>query len=223
MILLEAKDINKSYKVGNKEIKVLNRVNFSLNEGERVAIIGPSGSGKSTLLNIMSGLTKADGGTIIFKENNFSEMNDNQIAKLRLQNFGFIFQSFHLVQTLNVLDNIILPILAKKDTIDMNNIYSICDFLGIKNRLDHFPNQLSGGEMQRVAIARAIASKPIVIFSDEATGNLDEKNSIQVMEMLCDICKKSNISLVFVTHDISLTKYADKIKKFDSELGLIDT
>ena len=117
MILLEAKDINKSYKVGNKEIKVLNHVNFSLNEGERVAIIGPSGSGKSTLLNIMSGLTKADSGTIIFKENNLSEMNDNQIAKLRLQSFGFIFQSFHLVQTLNVLDNIILPILAKKDTI----------------------------------------------------------------------------------------------------------
>lgn len=222
MILLEAKDINKSYKVGNKEIKVLNHVNFSLNEGERVAIIGPSGSGKSTLLNIMSGLLKADNGTILFKENNLNKMKEDQITKLRLQNFGFIFQSFHLIHTLNVFDNIILPILAKKETIDINSIYSLCDFLGIKNRLTHFPNQLSGGEMQRVAIARAIASKPMLIFSDEATGNLDEKNSIQVMEMLCDVCKKNNISLVFVTHDISLTKYADKTKKLDFELGLID-
>lgn len=222
MIILDAKNINKSYKIGNKEIKVLNNVNFSLNKGERVAITGPSGSGKSTLLNVMSGLLRADSGTLLFKENDIGKMNDSQIAEIRLQNFGFIFQSFHLIYTLNIFDNIVLPILAKRELIDIEYIYSLCDFLGIKNRLDHFPNQLSGGEMQRVAIARAIASKPTVIFSDEATGNLDEKNSIQVMEMLCDICKKHNTSLVFVTHDISLTKYADKTKKFDFELGLID-
>ncbi len=222
MVVLEAKNIYKSYKTGNKSIDVLNNVNFSLNEGERVAIIGPSGSGKSTLLNIMSGLTKPDKGTLLFREHNLSKMNETQLTSMRLHNFGFIFQSFHLVHSLNVLDNIILPVLAKKEAVDVNSIYSLCDFLGIKNRLDHFPFQLSGGEMQRVAIARAIVSKPKIIFSDEATGNLDEKNSVQVMEMLSNICRKNDISLVFVTHDISLTKYADRTKKFDFESGLVD-
>lgn len=222
MIILEAKNIDKSYTVGDRKVNVLSDVNFSVNEGERVAIIGPSGSGKSTLLNIISGLTTADSGSVSFKGTNFGSMNDNQLAKLRLENFGFIFQSFHLVQTLNVFDNIILPILARQENVDVNNIYSLCEMLGIKERLEHFPNQLSGGEMQRVAIARAIASKPKIIFSDEAMGNLDEKNSIQVMEMLSGICREYNISLIFVTHDISLTKYADRTAKFDSELGLID-
>lgn len=220
-MLISAKKITKNFHLGDAEICVLDNIDFCVDVGEKIAILGPSGSGKSTLLNTLSGLTRCTSGSILFQGEDITEMNDSALTALRLNNFGFIFQSYHLISSLTVIDNILVPILAKKEEIDMKTVANVCNKLNITHRMSHYPHQLSGGEMQRVAIARAIVSMPKIIFSDEATGNLDETNSHVVMELLNQCCADYNISLVYVTHDESLVKYADKVRRFTSNHKLM--
>lgn len=210
-MILEAENISKSYKLNDKVIPILDHFDFQADTGEKIAVTGPSGSGKSTLLNLLNGLDKADSGDIRFKETKYADLSKEQMMNLRLTEFGYIFQAFHLISTLNAADNILMPLAARKKKVLYSDLEPICKKLGIENCLDHFPHQLSGGEQQRVAIARALIGNPSVIFSDEATGNLDRKNSVQVMDLLTECCSAQNVMLIFVTHDESLLRYADKV------------
>lgn len=219
-MILKAEKITKTFVVGSNNLPVLKDISFEIKNGEKIAITGPSGSGKSTFLNILSGLEKATSGKVYLDDCDLTSLNDKQLTKKRLENFGFVFQSYHLISTISVLDNILIPVLAQKRKVDIDRIMDICRSLRIDERVKHFPHQLSGGEMQRVCIARAIASNPKIIFSDEATGNLDELNSLIVMDLLSECCNKNNVALLYVTHDMSLTKYADKVAHLDSRTGL---
>lgn len=171
---------------------------------------------KSTLLNILSGIDKPDSGKVFIKGKYF-ELTDNEMSDIRINNFGFIFQDFHLIPTLSVIDNILIPLVGAGKEYQIDDVINLCERLGLENRLYHLPHQLSGGEKQRVSIARALVNHPDVIFSDEATGNLDYKNSIQVMDMLVTCCSEYEASLVFVTHDNSLIHYADRIVNINVE------
>lgn len=210
-------NINKSYKVGNGQITIFSQYNLKIKDGEKVLISGSSGSGKSTLLNIMSTIDTCDNGDIMYGDINIAKCTKKTASDLRLNNFGFIFQSYHLIKTLNVYDNILLPIIASGKKIDNKYIDELIGKLGITERLNHFPYQLSGGEQQRVAIARAMVNKPDIIFADEPTGNLDYKNSKYVMEVLIDLCENQGTTLIMVTHDLSLSKYFDKVISIDKE------
>lgn len=211
IMILQAEQISKTYTVGENQIEVLSKVDFQIAEGEKIAIIGPSGSGKSTLLNLLSGLDTPDSGTVRFKGRDYKSYSKRDFSAMRLQNFGFIFQSFHLISSLNVLDNVLLPVAARHEKKSIDSVIALCDRLGLTERLYHFPHQLSGGEQQRTAIARALIGHPAILFSDEATGNLDAKNSHHVMTLLKECCEEHRIALAFVTHDMSLTSYADRI------------
>lgn len=210
-MLYKIENVKKSYNDGEDIQSVLRGVSFDINEGEIIAIIGPSGCGKSTLLNLIGGIDKADEGKMLFENDDITKYNEKKLTKLRLNNFGFVFQSYHLISSLTVRENIMVPILAKGLTPSEEEITKICEEVNIDSKMYRYPHQLSGGERQRVAVARAIASKPKIIFADEATGNLDESNSINVMESLTEMAKKYNISVVFVTHDASMLKYADRV------------
>lgn len=211
MKLIELQNIQKSFQMGENSIRVLDQVSLGVEKAERLAISGPSGCGKSTLLNIMSGLDKPDSGSVLFDGKDMGSLSGKALAALRLKKFGFVFQAFHLIPTLNVLDNILLPVAANRRKPDIDEIHHLCEMLGIEQRMKHFPGQLSGGEMQRTAIARAIVHRPEVLFCDEATGNLDEENSIQVMELIADCCREYQLTWIFVTHDPSLLRYADRV------------
>lgn len=210
-MILHAEQISKSYRLNEKTVPVLDHFDFTADAGEKIAVTGPSGSGKSTLLNLLSGLDSADSGSIQFLGTKYAALSKEQLTHLRLTEFGFIFQAFHLISTLNAADNILMPLAARKKKALYADLKPLCQKLGIESCLDHFPHQLSGGEQQRVAIARALIGNPSVIFSDEATGNLDQTNSIQVMDLLTECCSAQYVTLVFVTHDSSLLRYADRI------------
>lgn len=212
-MLLEATKLTKIFSVGDSRLYVLKDMNFHVSPGEKVAIIGPSGSGKSTLLNLLSGLDTPDAGTIRYCGKAYDTYSKSAFSRLRLTEFGYIFQAFHLLSELNVFDNILLPLSARQERSKdaANAVKSICGALGLSERLYHYPHQLSGGEQQRVAIARALIGKPSILFSDEATGNLDAANSRQVMELLTQCCADQKVALVFVTHDMSLVPFADRV------------
>jgi len=209
--MIKAENISKSFQVGEGKVEVFEEYSLEIKENEAVAIVGPSGSGKSTLLNILGGLDTCDSGKVWFGETEMSTLSPKELAKLRLDNFGFVFQKFHLIPTLTAIDNAILPILAAKQKPDMEETRKVFEALGLSERIRHYPYQLSGGEMQRVAIARAILKHPRVLFSDEATGNLDHKNSVEVMELMAECCRKYGITWVFVTHDLTLSSYAGRV------------
>lgn len=213
MICIER--IYKNYKNGDDNIQLYEDFSLKIKDGEIIALVGPSGCGKSTLLNIISGIDKPDSGRILFEDKSIFDLKDKEISNLRLQKFGFIFQDFNLLSTLCVLDNILVPLLASKKKYEMEEVMDLCRKLGLDERLYHYPHQLSGGEKQRVAIARALINRPKVIFSDEATGNLDKKNSTVVMDMLVNCCKQFGASLIYVTHDMELTHYADRVINID--------
>ncbi len=209
--MIKAENISKSFPVGEGKVEVFRGYSIEVKEKEAVAIVGPSGSGKSTLLNILGGLDTCDSGKVWFGDTELSALSPKDLAALRLNSFGFVFQKFHLIPTLSAMDNAILPILAMKQKPDMEEAKQVFETLGLKERMRHYPYQLSGGEMQRVAIARAILKHPKVLFSDEATGNLDHDNSIEVMRLMSGCCRENGISWVFVTHDLSLSSYADRV------------
>lgn len=211
MEILKTKNIYKEYGKGGTKVTALKDINISVNKGEFVAIIGPSGSGKSTLLHMLGALDKPSSGKIIIDGVEITDKPESYLSAFRRQKVGFIFQSYNLVPVLNSEENICLPILLDNKKPDMNYINEIIDTLGLRERRNHLPSELSGGQQQRVSIARALACRPSIILADEPTGNLDSKNSKEVLELLKSSVKKYNETLIIITHDKSIANEADRL------------
>ena len=214
MSILKVKNLNKIYGKDETKVKALNDINFEINKGEFVVIVGKSGSGKSTLLNIIAGLEKPTNGEIIIDNINISELNEKQKSLLRKEKIGLIFQSYNLIPVLTVEENIKLPTI-NTDNKDDKYINELMELLGIKDRKNHLPNQLSGGQQQRVAIGRALVNKPAIIFADEPTGNLDTKTESEVLNLLKESQKKFNQTIIMITHNVDIAKYADRVIKIE--------
>ena len=209
--ILKTKNLCKYYGSGENEVKALQDVNIEIERGEFVAVVGKSGSGKSTLLHMLGGLDHpTDGKVYIGNKNSFSYKED-ELAVFRRRKIGFIFQSFNLISSLNVWENIIFPISLDGRKVDEAFLKDIIQTLGLEKKLHNLPNTLSGGQQQRVAIARAIASKPEILLADEPTGNLDSKTSAEVMGMLKMSVEKYGQTLVMITHDEDIAQIADRI------------
>lgn len=211
MAYIEFKNISKTYQMGEVEIKALNKATFSIDEGELVVILGPSGAGKTTALNILGGMDSATSGTLKIAGQDITNLKDKELIKYRRNDIGFVFQFYNLVQNLTALENVELAVQLCKDHL---NPETILKKVGLKNRLNNFPSQLSGGEQQRVAIARAIAKNPRVLLCDEPTGALDYKTGKQILKLLEETCHQENITVIIVTHNSALADMADKVIKF---------
>ncbi|CEN85743.1 ABC transporter ATP-binding protein [[Clostridium] sordellii] len=207
--MLDIISLNKIYGKGENKVQALKDINLSIEKGKFTAIIGPSGSGKSTLLNCIARLDNISSGKVLLEGEDISILNDNSLSKLRSEEFGFIFQSFNLIPVINVYENIILPISIDDKKVDKEHIDNIIDKLGLKDKINKFPNELSGGQQQRVAIARALANKPKIIFADEPTGNLDSKTTDEVMNLLNSCVEEFGQTLVMITHNNEIAKMAD--------------
>ena len=212
--MLEAINLQKSYKISNNVLKVLKGVHLKIQEGEIVSIIGPSGAGKSTLLHILGGLDRPDEGKVILEEDNLYSLDDTKRAHIRNKKIGFIFQFYHLLPEFTALENVMLPGLICNGNKSIQKLEkkagSLLDQVGLKKRLKHKPQELSGGEQQRVAIARALMNEPKIILCDEPTGNLDSETGKEIIDLLKDLNKKNKQTLVMVTHDESIAKMSDK-------------
>jgi putative ABC transport system ATP-binding protein len=211
MEILKTNNVCKEYGEGAAKVAALKDINLSVNKGEFLAITGPSGSGKSTLLHMLGALDKPTLGKIIIDGVEITGKSEKYLSAFRRQKVGFVFQSYNLVPVLNSLENICLPILLDNRKPDMNYINDIIDTLGLKERKNHLPSELSGGQQQRVSIARALACRPSIILADEPTGNLDSKNSREVLELLKSSVKKYNETLIIITHDKSIADEADRL------------
>lgn len=210
-IVLKARGLKKYYHSGENVTKALDGIDMDISYGEFAAIVGTSGSGKSTLLHMLGGLDSPTEGTVQVGDKELTSMNDEELAVFRRRSIGFVFQQYNLVQTLNVRENIVLPVLLDGGTIDEDYCREIVTLLKIDEKLEQFPGQLSGGQQQRVAIARALANKPALILADEPTGNLDSRTTVEVMGLLKNSCKKYNQTMMMVTHNESLAVSCDRI------------
>ncbi len=211
MPILKCHNLCKYYDGGGDVVHAVNKITTSFEEGEFCAITGASGSGKSTLLHVLGGIEYPTQGDIIYKDENLYKYNDDQLSVLRRRRFGFVFQTYNLVQELTAYENILLPILLDKKKPDKEHLNMITDMLGINDRLSHLPSALSGGQQQRVAIARALAAKPSILFADEPTGNLDAKSGEEVLKLLKRVNEELGITLILVTHDLSIASKAQRI------------
>jgi putative ABC transport system ATP-binding protein len=227
--IILAQDLGKTYRSGKLDVPALRKVSFSVDPGEFVAIVGPSGSGKSTLFYILGGLTSATSGSVLIDGTDFARLTDAERTKMRRAKIGFVFQRFNLLPTLSAMGNIeIAHDIANlgsdgKKPIDQPLLDHLTDMLGIKGRLEHRPNELSGGEQQRVAIARALISRPAIVLADEPTGNLDTKNSDAVLHMLRTSSRELNQTVLMITHNPEAAQIADRILHMrDGEISHID-
>ncbi|MCQ2408952.1 MAG: ABC transporter ATP-binding protein [Clostridia bacterium] len=218
--VIKAEGIKKSFNTGDSVSEILKGIDFTLTEGEFVAIVGESGSGKSTFLYILAGTDKPDEGKVSILSKDINSIDDNELSRMRREDFSFVYQSDNLVENLTVYENITLPlVLSKKKESDFKDkVLKISDYLGIDNRLNSYPKQLSGGEQQRAAIARALVTDPKVIFLDEPTGSLDSVRGGQVMELLKKINKEFKVALVMVTHSSQHAAYASRIVTMEDGL-----
>ena len=214
MSILKVKNLNKIYGKDETKVKALNDINFEINKGEFVVIVGKSGSGKSTLLHIIAGLEKPTNGDVIIDNINISELDEKQKSLLRKEKIGLIFQSYNLIPVLTVEENIKLSTI-NIDNKDYKYVNELMELLSIKDRKNHLPNQLSGGQQQRVAIGRALVNKPAIIFADEPTGNLDTKTESEVLSLLKESQKKFNQTIIMITHNVDIAKYADRVIKIE--------
>ena len=212
--MIELKNISKSYNLGEQELKVLDNINFKVQKGEFVSIIGPSGSGKSTMMNILGLLDVADTGEYLLDKRSIKDANDSILADIRNKKIGFIFQSFNLLPKMNALENVQVPLMYrgmnKKES--QKKAYEILEKVGLKGREKYMPSQLSGGQQQRVAIARALIGEPEIILADEPTGALDSKTGNEVMELLQELNREGQ-TIILITHDISIANRANRIVK----------
>ena len=210
--MIKISDISKEYKMGDNLLLALNKVSININSGEFVSIMGSSGSGKSTLMNIIGCLDVPTNGNYFFKDNDISKFNSNKLAELRNKEIGFVFQNFNLLPRLNALENVTLPLMySGKSTKQRNDLaLKALEEVGLKDRINHRPNQLSGGQQQRVSIARAISGTPNLILADEPTGALDSKTSLEIMKILTSLNQKG-ITIILVTHENDLAVYANRI------------
>ncbi len=209
--MLVIKELYKTYGSGEVKVEALKNINLTINQGEFVAIVGSSGSGKSTLLHTMAGLDMPTKGSIIIDDQDIYTLKEDDLAVFRRRKIGFVFQFFNLIPVLTLEENIQLPVLLDHQKIDKDYMNELLELLGLTSRRSHLPSQLSGGQQQRAAIARALIYKPSIIFADEPTGNLDKKNSKEVLDLLKLSSKKYNQTLVIVTHDLEIAAGADKI------------
>ena len=209
--LLELQDIYLNYKTENSLVEVIKGVNLKINSGENVAVVGKSGSGKTSLIMLIAGLEKVTSGKIIFENQDISAYSEDELADLRKRKIGIVFQSFYLIPNYTALENVSLVLEINKIENAQKKSAELLDQFGLKDRLNHFPSQLSGGEQQRVAIARSIILSPKLILADEPSGNLDSENSKLIIQLLFKYSKQNNSSLILVTHDQSIAKECDKI------------
>ena len=210
---IEFKNVSKKYFQGKITITALDKVNFSIDEGELVVILGPSGAGKTTLLNILGGIDTATSGTINVAGKNITKLNEHELTKYRRTDIGFVFHFYNLIQNLTALENVELAVQLCKDHLDPKEILTK---VGLKNRLNNFPSELSGGEQQRVAIARSIAKNPKLLLADEPTGALDFKTGKQILKLLEDVCRKEKMTVIIITHNSILASMADKVIKINN-------
>ena len=212
--IIELKNLSKHYEMGENIVKALDEVDVEVKKGDFIAIIGPRGSGKSTMMNMIGALDLATEGEIFLDAEDIENLEESELAQIRGRKIGFVFQTFNLIPTLTALENVMLPMtfqgLGGEEKLERAE--KILEKVGLEHRKNHFPNELSGGEMQRVAIARALANNPEVILADEPTGNLDSKTGKGIMKIFTDLNKKGK-TIILVTHDLDLTKYATKVLK----------
>lgn len=224
--IIEVKNVKKIYRMGKERICAVNDVSFSIKKGEFCCLFGASGSGKSTLLNLMAGIEKLSTGQIMIKGSNVHKMGEKGLAKFRQNNLGFVFQSYNLMNSMTALENVEMP-LVFKHVVSKQRRKKAKDMLskvGLGTRIKHRPKEMSGGQQQRVGIARAFVSNPEIVFADEPTGNLDSKTSKEVMDIIIDMAKINNQTIVMVTHDRALAEYADRIIHiFDGKIESIKT
>lgn len=202
--VVSAENVEKVVQTTAGPLVILDGIDLEINQGETVAIIGASGSGKTTLLGILAGLDTASAGAVRLLDANLSDLDEEARALVRGQHVGFVFQSFQLLASLTALENVMLPVELRGDTLAQSQAQELLEKVGLADRLDHYPRQLSGGEQQRVAIARAFASKPTVLFADEPTGNLDTQTGDRICQLLFDLNQEFGTTLVMVTHDQAL-------------------
>ncbi|GMQ62897.1 ABC transporter ATP-binding protein [Vallitalea maricola] len=211
--IIEIKNLRKVYRMGNERVVALDNISLNIKKGECCCILGTSGSGKSTLLNMIAGLEKPSKGQIKIKGNRIEKMNEKQVTKFRQKNVGFVFQSYNLLPNLTALENVAMPMIfggvpKKKREKEATRMLSA---VGLGDRLHHKPSQMSGGQQQRVSIARAFVGTPEIVFADEPTGNLDTKTTMEVMELITNIAKENNQTLIIVTHDVETSVYANRV------------
>ncbi len=211
--VIEVNNLYKLYRVGSSVVRALNGVSFEVYPGEFCAIVGTSGSGKSTLLNMLAGLEKPTKGEVIVSGQHMEKLNEDGLVKFRRENVGFIFQSFHLIGTMNALENVALPLSFRGEARGsrLKKADKMLDLVNLKKHKKHMPNQMSGGQQQRVGVARALVVDPKIIFADEPTGNLDSHTSEEVMRLMQKVVREQKRTLVMVTHDNHLATYADRV------------
>ena len=207
------KDLYKFYRVGDSVVRALDGVSFEVSEGEFCAIVGTSGSGKSTLLNMLAGLEKPTRGQVVIGGNHIEKLNENELVKFRRDNVGFVFQSFHLLGTMNALENVALPLTFRGESLKsrMKKADEMLRLVGLTKHRKHLPRQMSGGQQQWVGVARALVADPRILYCDEPTGNLDSHTSEDVMRLMQRVVREQNRTMVMVTHDDHLAQYADRI------------
>ena len=211
MEILRAEDLTKIYGTGENQVVALDHVSFSVNKGEFLAIIGPSGSGKSTLLHILGGVDRPTGGKVFMDGKDVYAQNEEQLAIFRRRQVGLIYQFYNLIPVLNVVENMTLPVRMDGRPVNKEHLNELLEILSLKGRENHLPNQLSGGQQQRVSIGRALMNAPAVVLADEPTGNLDSKNSQEIVELLKYSNQKFNQTLIVITHDENIALQADRI------------
>jgi len=221
--VLAAHNISKKVSSPEGSLTILSEVSFSIAPGESVAVVGPSGAGKSTLLALLAGLDLPTQGYVVLNGANLGELDEDGRARVRAESVGFVFQSFHLVPSLNALENVMLPLELAGHNDAREASRAIIERVALKERWSHYPAQLSGGEKQRVAIARAFATEPAVLFADEPTGNLDTRTGETIMELMFELNRKSSTTLVLVTHDNSLAARCDRVLSLDAGKLVGDT
>ncbi len=225
MAIIEIKDLRKTYRLGNEKVHALRKINLDIEKGEICCVLGTSGSGKSTLLNMLAGLEKPTKGSVKINGTEITTLSEKKLARFRQDNLGFVFQSYNLLNQLTALENVAMPLMfrgmsrKKREAVASKMLKAV----GLAERAKHKPSQMSGGQQQRVGIARAFVSKPSVIFADEPTGNLDTHTTAEVMNLMVKMCRKHNLTLVLVTHDLEISEYADRIVHIiDGEITSIE-
>lgn len=222
MEVVKVTDLCKSYGKGNTKVEALKSINLTINQGEFVAVVGASGSGKSTLLHLLGGVDRPTSGKVAVDGVDLYNLSEKEMAIFRRRKVGFIFQFYNLVPVMTVEENMLLPLLLDNKKVDKKEFQELIDILGLEERKHHLPNELSGGQQQRASIGRALAYKPSIVLADEPTGNLDSKNSKEIIDLLKISVKKYNQTLILITHDLNIASQADRIITIEDGLIVRD-
>ena len=221
--MLTVSNLSKTYPSGGRQLTVLDHVNFSVDRGTSLAIVGPSGSGKTTLLGLCAGLDRATTGSVMLHDIALDNLNEDERARVRNEHVGFVFQSFNLLPTLTALENVMVPLELRKEKGIRDRAISLLEKVGLGQRYNHYPSQLSGGEQQRVSIARAFANRPHILFADEPTGNLDNETGHHIEELLFDLNSELGTTLVLVTHNLELAQRCNRVLQMKGGQIVADT